>query len=206
MAAWPAVVFAGPSSPPVRPLEILPAKSTYQPGEKVEVLLRQELLAGAEECELLLKAPGLKVELVRLTPSVFGPTGTLSLLMPHLPGLQARLLLRAGSSGREWTAAVSEEFFIPPKPGSALPLLQKRQGEWWLAPPSGPWEPQGPSLSGWQKGFPALLPWLFGPQESSKPLRPPSSKLALAASGRLLARARVLPRPWQPPVNLPQRE
>ncbi len=166
------------------PLPLRPFAPVYDPGQRLKVVVPHHLLEGAEEFELLLQAPGLKVKVVRLTPSLLPANQVVVVEIPHLPAVQARLLLRAGAAGREWTAAASLPFFIPPTPGKSLPTLVEREGEWWLAAsPSGktpfPWV-----APGWQADLSPLAPACVSPKTDQTPLRFGSHPISQGASGR----------------------
>lgn len=113
-------------------LAVFPHEAAYPAGTELRVVIPRQALAEAEEFELLLRAPGLKVELVRLTPSLEATPTTLTLRVPHLPWCTAHLELRVGRGGREDTAARSHTFTIVPQTTMPLVTLTHRSGEWWV--------------------------------------------------------------------------
>lgn len=189
-------------------LRFEPGQPAIPGGHSVVVVVTAEHLAGAEEFELLLRTQNLKIELVRLTPSSFQTCGSLvTITVPHLPWAEARLELRAGSGGREWTVASSQPFVILPQARRPLQRLVFRQGEWWpdattsgraFGPP-GAVGLQKDQLWRWQQAL--LLPkgsrFATRPSETAKNAQPRLYLLATASG--------VLDR-WRPTINFPKRE
>lgn len=157
------------AAPPQLPLR--PFATVYDPGQRLEVVVPRHLLAGADEFELLLQAPGLKVKVVRLTPSLLAANPVVTVEVPHLPAVQARLLLRVGAAGREWTAAASLPFFILPAPGKSLPTLVEKEGEWWLTASPTRENPFPSAVPGWQADLSALAPPFVSPKTDQSLLR-----------------------------------
>lgn len=185
-------------------LQLIPRQSSLLAGEKVAITIPQSSLKGAEEFELLLQAPGLKVELVRLTPSFLAGNRTVTLKLPNLPGIVGRLVLRAGAGGREWLVATSEEFFIVATHARDIPRLVQRGGEWWFAvcPGLQPAE----YLSGWDSTFPAFLPWCVGPRSPGVSPPPPASKAHPKRAGGLAKAFQPMWASSPTPLCFPKRE
>lgn len=185
-------------------LQLIPRQSSFLAGEKVAITIPQSSLKGAEEFELLLQAPGLKVELVRLTPSYFAGNRTVTLKLPNLPGIVGRLVLRAGTGGREWLAATSEEFFIVATHARDIPRLVQRGGEWWfeVSPGLQPAE----YLSGWDSRFPAFLPWCVGPRSPAVYPPPLASKAHPQRAGGLATAFQPIRVLSPTPLWFPKRE
>lgn len=132
-------------------LKLEPRLGSYAAGEPIRVLVPRECWKEAEEGELLLRLPELKIKAVRLTASQNQFPGPLQLTVPHLPGVRAWFELRVGSSGREWMAARSQEFFIAPINHGPVAAVVQQQGEWWLAPAPQPEVSAGPTVQGVQQ-------------------------------------------------------
>ncbi|GBC80161.1 hypothetical protein HRbin09_01395 [bacterium HR09] len=115
-------------------LKLEPRLESYVAGELIRVQVPKECWQKAEEGELLLRLPGLRIKAVRLTALQNQLPGPLQLTVPHLPGVRAWFELRVGSSGREWIAARSQEFFIAPINHGPVAAVAQHQGEWWLTP------------------------------------------------------------------------
>lgn len=203
---WPLVAFlvAGVLESFSRQLQLTPGQSSFLAGEKVVIVLPQPLLKGAEEFELLLQAPGLKAELVRLTPSYLVHNRTVTFKVPNLPGTVARLVLRGGAGGREWLVATSEEFFIVASHGRDIPRLVQRQGEWWFEASSG--LQQTECLSGWDGNFPGFLPLWVGPKSPKYFPFSPASQANRQRASHLSVAAQLQPGVWQTQMSFPQRE
>lgn len=185
-------------------LQVIPRQSSFFAGEKVAIAVPHSLFNGAEEFELLLKAHGLKAELVRLTPSYLAQNRVVTFKVPNLPGARARLVLRAGAGGREWLVATSEEFFIVASHSRDIPTLVKRKGEWWFD--ASPGLRQTEYLQGWESEFPVFLPWYLGPRSPEHSHLPPAGKASPQNASRLLIADH--PRPGVRPNQLcfPKRE
>lgn len=171
-------------------LTVRPFAPAYDPGQRLEVVVPRHLLAGAEEFELLLQAPGLKVKVVRLTPSLLPANQVVVVEIPHLPAAQARLLLRVGAAGREWTAAATLPFFIRPAPGKSLPTLVEKEGEWWLATSPTRENPFPWAVPGWQAGPSPLAPAFVNPKTDQTLLRLSSHPARQGVCGRNRPRAK----------------
>ncbi|MEW5877073.1 MAG: hypothetical protein ACOY7U_06885 [Acidobacteriota bacterium] len=185
-------------------LKLEPRLESYVAGELIRVQVPKECWQKAEEGELLLRLPGLRIKAVRLTASQNQLPGPLQLTVPHLPGVRAWLELRVGSSGREWIAARSHEFFIAPINHGPVAAVVQHQGEWWLAPTPEPEVSAVPTVQGVQQPVSSKnLPLVsFSRENTGAPQRHCALKLLSRKTKDNLQRPPDLPS-WPRQVSLP---
>jgi len=188
-------------------LRLYPQQDAYLPGEEVWIELPRSALAGAEEFELLLHLPSLRLRQLRLSPSVAPHQRWLRFTVPHLPWTRACIVLRAGQGGREWEAARSPVFLVLPSTQRGLSGWRWAQGEWWLDERLSVSPSAAALLEVFQHGQPLPLPL-----PASAPRSPQGTVQKRVVPSGVLLNARRQPYPTGPcpqagaRINLPLRE